>query len=617
MWRKGVKKIRPTAGGNRANARLLSALSLALLATAAGLPAAAQQSPPPAPASAPKKETADEKEKVNGKANLNAPRAEKAMAVPGGRAVAPAMAVTYQREGDSLLREGKHTAAAAAYASAAASNPTDPLVRLSLGVMLAERGMVKDAIPNFRKAVQYAEDDVVAALLLQNALSDTGAGTEAQEIYLDTVRRFSRPGKPGFDTSTSVARLSAALKQYPQSPLYSLLLGDAYQLAEQWTQADEAYKKAIVLAPTWAKPWINLGLSRLAQGKTESAILAFETALKVDPRNVQARLGKGDAQLQAGQNGAAIQTYGFIASPKNRSQSQSLTAQAMTRIGQAYFNQGKVDDALNYLNKAQKIAPNDPAPSALIGDIQNNSGNYVEASSAYGTALRLTREGGLFPNPAQLYRLLAEAQLSARQPQRARETLQAALNEQPGNSPLWYRLMARAYSDLGQTEQAHASLRSALDCEQGPYPLDTLNAINGVGLLDTFAAAYKQELIAAESGVAVQRGAESGSGVSITMASPKDRVSGRRIPALVALAHIARYRNEFREEVRLRQELAKLRNNAWDWFLMGETYDLRLMEPANARNAYLQAARIGGLNDAPVTFLRQRLERLTAPAYKP
>jgi tetratricopeptide (TPR) repeat protein len=568
--------------------------------------------------SIPDKKTDD---KAQAKTNLIAPRPDKA----GRATVSPAIAATYQAQGDTYLRDGNRSAAAAAYARAAESNPRDPLIRLALGVMLAEQGLVQQALPNFRKAVEFAEDDVLAAFVLQNALANTGAGAEAQEILLDTIRRFSRPGKPGLDTSTSVARLSAALKRSPRSPVYYLLLGDAYQLAEQWTQADAAYRSAITLAPDWTKPRINLGLSRLAQDKPDDAIQTFEGALKVEPRNAFAQQGKGDAQLQSGQIDAANRSFQQVLS--NRSASPNTKVQAMTKMGQAYYSAGESGKALDYLAQAQKAAPKDPAPSVIIGDIQEKAGNYTAAASAYETALRLTREGGLFPNPAQLYRLLAEAQLSARQPQRARATLNLALAEQPGSAPLWHRLIARVYEDLKQPDQSRAALRAALDSEQGPFPQDTLFAISQAGLLDTFAAQYKQELIAAESGVAIQRsvgesapgspGGTGGNGVSIKMAGPGERGPARRIPALVALAHIARYRDDFREEVRLRTELTKLRNNAWDWFLMAETYDLRLVNPVNARDAYRRALEIGGLSDAPTAFARERLGRLTTPAYKP
>ena len=91
--------------------------------------------------------------------------------------------------------------------------------------------------------------------------------------------------------------------------------------------------------------------------------------------------------------------------------------------------------------------------------------------------------------------------------------------------------------------------------------------------------------------------------------------------SLVALAHIARYQGDSHTEVRLRRELTKLRNNPWDWFLMAESYDSRIVEPASAREAYLKALEInnrgGGLNEATVNYARNRLMKLTQPAYKP
>ena len=38
-----------------------------------------------------------------------------------------------------------------------------------------------------------------------------------------------------------------------QSPVLNLLIGDSYQLSEDFSRADTAYLKTIRLAPNWAK----------------------------------------------------------------------------------------------------------------------------------------------------------------------------------------------------------------------------------------------------------------------------------------------------------------------------------------------------------------------------
>jgi Flp pilus assembly protein TadD len=161
---------------------------------------------------------------------------------------------------------------------------------------------------------------------------------------------------------------------------------------------------------------------------------------------------------------------------------------------------------------------------------------------------------------------------------------------------------------------AAEELRAALDSENGPYPLDTLRAIDASGLLTAFKDSYSQQLGAAETGFLSR---ETVNGIAISSAAPGERTPEHRIRALAALAHIARYQNDTPEEVRLREQLTRVRpDNGWDWFLLAEVYDRR-KEPSNARAAYLKALEVGGLNDAARKWASDRNAALTAPLYRP
>lgn len=523
--------------------------------------------------------------------------------------------VSKLKTGDALLSKGEIREAALYYVQAALANPSDPLPRLAAGVSLAAIGRVKDAVPQLRKAAELAPDDVIVALLLREALTETGRGEEAQELYLDTVRRFARPGKPGLDSSVSIARLQAAVKTFPQSPVYRLLLGDAFQVSEQWAQADEAYKGAVLLAPLWVKPRVNLGISRLAQGKSDEAIRTFETALALEPNNIQVQLLKGDAQISAGQNGAAITTFSKVAQQRGgTTKTSAAAAQAMIGMGQALVNTRSYGKAIDSLTRAQKLAPLDPAPNALIGEIQAKAGDFDAASASYETALKLSRNGELFANQAVLYRALTEAQLSAQKPDQALATVRRALTAAPSEAALWHRLAAQAYYAKKDTLQGDTALKNALKTDQSLYPQDTLNAIAARGLVEAFRANFVEANDAAVTGFAGS--ATPGGGIVLTN-KVKPATISEQAKTLEILAHIARYLNDTREEIRLREEVTKLRGTGRDWFLLGEAYDLRAREPANARASYGKAFQVGGVPEAIADWARNRLKALTAPLYKP
>lgn len=590
----GERQVGRTTTYHFTRTPLLAALALLLLGA---VPTRAQQAPkqpPPATTPAPNATPAPPASKGDVKASDRA----KADPAPAGRAVAlpdqsapakpikkivPRAVVVAVANGDVALRAGDLRGAARNYTQAVIENPQEPMLRLAAGIALSENGMVTQAVDQFRMALRYAEDDVISALLLQGALVQMGAGSEAQEIYQDTYRRFSKPDGKGLDVSGSINRLNLAIRDFGPSPVYYLLLGDAYQLSQNFPEADRAYSKAHDLAPKWVKPVINLGLSRLLQGKTELAIATFQAALQLDPDNKQAQVWKATGQ------------------------------------GQQYANARQYPRAIAALNNAQRIAPKDPTPSVFIAQIQTDNGNLSEAAGAYETALRITREGGLFAQRPILYRSLAETWLTAHRPEKAREVLLQALTDEPNSAPLWYRLLAQSHFEMSQEEQGQSMLKAALDSEPGPYPVDTLNAVGGYkGLMDTLKGRYEEELRAAASGFTTTVRPDS---VKITATTPDNRVAALQVRPLVALAHIARYRGDFREEVRLRRQLTAIRTNPWDWYLMAETYDLRIVEPTSAREAYLRALEIhnqyGGLSEATTRFARERLKLLTSPAFKP
>ncbi len=132
-------------------------------------------------------------------------------------ASAATVAATSQRSGDRFLKAGDLRAAAREYDRAVRSAPNDPLLRLSAGVALAAVRDVDAAAAHFRQAWSLSEDDVIAALLLQGALSEQGKTAEAQRLLHDTVRRFAARPPRAWMLPGSIRRLTQAARRFPDS----------------------------------------------------------------------------------------------------------------------------------------------------------------------------------------------------------------------------------------------------------------------------------------------------------------------------------------------------------------------------------------------------------------
>lgn len=574
-------------------------------------------------------------------------------------AAEPAAAARARAEGDRLLRAGDVAGAAASYRKAAQAAPNEPLYQIMAGVALASAGRSPEALTAFQTAQRLAGSDIVIGLLVQGVTDGSAASGLSQNMLSQNVpgaaaapaappplasgpATFAAAAAPrslkaapggfgggGFggsagvgggsersreplaaqtstvggygypsparetlrmrsvspvDTSTSVRRLQQAASRFPDSPVVALLLGDANQLAQRWAEADTQYRRAITLAPKWTKPRVNLGLSLLAQGRSTEAIRTFQDALALEPGNAQAQLGKGDAELRAGRSAAALRTYNNVANSRN----SQVAAQAATGIGQAYVDRGQYADAYPFFNRARQLDPADPAPVAAMGEAQYRAGDYSGAADSYQAALRLSRDG-VFGSQAVLYRALAEAQLSARDAPGAVTTLQQAVGEVPASRPLWYRLWAQALFAQGDAAGGEGKLKAALEAEGSRYPIDALNALAAHGLITKAATDYAADLSTAAS-------------------------ADTRIRDLRALAHIARYRRDTKEEVSRREALLRLHPSGADWLALADAYDHRAGDPAAARAAYATALRFGDLSAASRRQISARLDTLGAAA---
>ena len=505
-------------------------------------------------------------------------------------AAAPTSAVTPAamiREGDRLLSAGNVQAASSSYLRAARSAPTQPLYQIMAGVALASAGRMDEALSAFRRADSGAQGGgLLTSLLLQGVLSERSDGAaEAQALYVNIVKRYSRAGVSGLDTSLSTERLLQAQKQFGPSPILALLLGDTFQLAEQWNKAEASYRQAIQLAPVWAKPRINLGLCQLAQGHSSEAIATLQGALTLDPANTQARIATGDAQLQSGFVDDAVLSYKKVEnSPNNR-----VAAQAATGIGQAYAQRGRTADAVKSLNRAQQLTPSDPTPAVALGEVQSRAGNYYEAAKAYNAALRLSG-GGLFASKGVLYRTLAETQLSAKDSAGAIVTIRRALIDEPTNKPLWYRLWSQALYLGGNAPGGEAKLKQALESDASRYPQDTLNALASRRLIPTLTIEYANSL-----------------------ASAKDDAT--KVRALRALVALSRFQKTVANEIKYRTTLVSLRPTGPEWLALADAQEQN-GDRKSALASYRKALAVGGLPTANQRQAKYRvgvLERGLAP----
>ena len=80
------------------------------------------------------------------------------------------------------------------------------------------------------------------------------------------------------------------LDKDPRNVQAQILLGNIYAGMKDIDGAVKQIEEAIQIDPLRGATYTNLGVLRLAQGQRDSARAAFDKAVEVDPKSVQARL---------------------------------------------------------------------------------------------------------------------------------------------------------------------------------------------------------------------------------------------------------------------------------------------------------------------------------------
>jgi len=100
-------------------------------------------------------------------------------------------------------------------------------------------------------------------------------------------------------------------QQHDLTQHYEVLLelGDCYSSVGNYTQAQQYYEKAAVLAPDEAGPYVGLGVIDLQKNLTEDAEIAFKVACRLDVNCAKAYAGLGLVAQQRAEYKQAFEMY--------------------------------------------------------------------------------------------------------------------------------------------------------------------------------------------------------------------------------------------------------------------------------------------------------------------
>jgi len=168
-------------------------------------------------------------------------------------------------------------------------------------------------------------------------------------------------------------------------------LGNSYNEVGNIDSALLALEKAVEINPTLSESRTNLGSIYLKKGKVSDAISQYLAALKINPNDAKTHNNLGNAYMQQDWLNYAVSQY-----------HQSIRLEpdfidAYKNLAIAYCKQERFEQAIALLRRAITLEPKDADCYSQLGSVFEQMGNYEQAISQYKIALKIK------PNLAEAY----------------------------------------------------------------------------------------------------------------------------------------------------------------------------------------------------------------------
>lgn len=304
------------------------------------------------------------------------------------------------------------------------------------------------------------------------------AGDTAQAITIFRDLAVAFPSKEGLAAaadglracglwSDAVAMLEDALARWPTSTALTMSLADTFAEMKHFSRAIACVQAYLSRAPNDAVLWVNLGNLGTAAKDWAEAERAYSQGLTLQPLNLDAALGHGDALYRLGRTDEAIAAYRRAAALKPDDPRTHFKLGSLLAAGP------DLGEAKAILRNAIALNPANAAAYVNYAGVLHQLGRLAEAVEAARQAI------GLDEGLVAAYSTLGTVLLESGQFQAAAEILRYAAELAPGEVMILIAL-ATAENTLDNPRGAERALQRILAIE--PDNLEArhmLSAVNG------------------------------------------------------------------------------------------------------------------------------------------
>ena len=226
--------------------------------------------------------------------------------------------------------------------------PNDPMAYYILGMAHLRQGELDTGYQALEQAIVYKPDFAQAYQgkgMYYQLKDELGQAIDAYEtvLQMDPNQTGARAllilahlRKKDFEAAITEANRGQELE--PENPMYTNLLGVAYGMQDNSSQAERLFGGAIAQKSEFLAPRYNLAALYLSTGRPQKAEEEYQKILEVKPKNLKALMGLGQIYEREAQYDKALEVY-------QRAAQISKTLNIMLRLGWLQYRRGAFDEA--------------------------------------------------------------------------------------------------------------------------------------------------------------------------------------------------------------------------------------------------------------------------------
>jgi tetratricopeptide (TPR) repeat protein len=267
------------------------------------------------------------------------------------------------------------------------------------GVQLAESGRCSEALPILKRSSSRVPDKdlkVKAGLATVHCAMTTGTLDLALTALQWLNREFPADPDVLYVSTHAYSDLSTRAAQdlgriAPKSYQAHELNAEALEVQGKWDQAQKEYETILRQNPGLRGIHFRLGRLLLSKPNPSPAMASqakteFQEELKIDPQNAGAEYVLGELARESQQWDDAVQHFGRAA------KLDAAFGDAYLGLGQSLISTRKYSEAIEPLETAVKLEPQNPATHYSLATAYSRSGRKQDAEKEFAIHRQMTQK---------------------------------------------------------------------------------------------------------------------------------------------------------------------------------------------------------------------------------